>query len=281
MSERTPKQPLNDPEYTVPEYSVLLPSDEAKNSTAGGDAAFNNVTSGNTASTNATLSGAVDTNTAENNAPGDSTPEHATTDYREATAGYNATASEHAGWVRPKALRSAKRCTTAIIILSLFTTIQLFLLFGKPIAGVETLPDLVLRMLGYPLIFVLIQILLFWMTWKGHRWAHILTLMYSAYEVLSRMYWFAQDFLVDSRYITLLMDELQSSDSADFAVAFLIRTAIGVFITVLYVRNIVLLTRPSAWAYTATGSSAPNNQVVGQNPSEPDANSNEGGNRLN
>ena len=271
MSERIPKQPLNDPEYTVPEYSVLLPSEEAKNSTA----------ESNTASNNVAPSSAVDTNTGENNAPGDSTPEHATTDYREATAGYNATASEHAGWVRPKALRSAKRCTTAIIILSLFTTIQLFLLFGKPIAGVETLPDLVLRMLGYPLIFVLIQILLFWMTWKGHRWAHILTLMYSAYEVLSRMYWFAQDFLVDSRYITLLMDELQSSDSADFAVAFLIRTAIGVFITVLYVRNIVLLTRPSAWAYTATGSSVPNNQVVGQNPSEPDANSNEGGNRLN
>ena len=253
MSERIPRQPLNDPEYTVPEYSVLLPSDEAKNSTA-------------------------ESNTASET----SASEHAITGYREATVGYSApTASEHAGRVRPKALRSAKRCTTAIIILSLFTTIQLFLLFGKPIAGVETLPDLVLRMLGYPLIFVLIQILLFWMTWKGHRWAHILTLMYSAYEVLSRMYWFAQDFLVDSRYITLLMDELQSSDSADFAVAFLIRTAIGVFITVLYVRNIVLLTRPSAWAYTATGSSAPNNQVVGQNPSEPNTNFNEGGNRLN
>ena len=275
MSERTPKQPLNDPEYTVPEYSVLLPSDEAKNSTAEGDSAPNNA-----ASANATLSGAVDNNAAEDNAPGDSTPEHATTGYRDATAGYVA-ASEHAGWVRPKALRSAKRCTTAIIILSLFSTIQLFLLYGKPIAGVETLPDLVVRMLVYPLIFVLIQILLFWMAWKGHRWAHILTLMYSAYEVLSRMFWFARDFLVDSRYITLLMDELQSSDSADFAVAFLIRTAVGVFITVLYVRNIVLLTRPSVWAYTATGSSAPNNQVVGQNPSEPDANSNEGGNRLN
>lgn len=270
MSERTPKQPLNNPEYTVPEYSMLLPSDEAKNSTAESNAASNNVAS----------SSAVDNNAAEDNAPGDSTPEHATTGYRDATAGYVA-ASEHAGRVRPKALRSAKRCTTAIIILSLFTTIQLFLLFGKPIAGVETLPDLVLRMLGYPLIFVLIQILLFWMTWKGHRWAHILTLMYSAYEVLSRMYWFAQDFLVDSRYITLLMDELQSSDSADFAVAFLIRTAIGVFITVLYVRNIVLLTRPSAWAYTATGSSAPNNQVVDQNPQAPNTNFNEGGNRLN
>ncbi|OFQ61635.1 hypothetical protein HMPREF2927_04580 [Rothia sp. HMSC061E04] len=252
-----PKQPLNDPEYTVPEYTVLLPSDEAKNSTV------------------------------ENSEPCDSTPEHAstpehtTTDNREATAGYNATASEHAGWVRSKALRSAKRCTTVIIILSLFSTIQLFLFYGKPIAGLETLPDLVVRMLGYPLLFVLIQFFLFWMTWKGHRWAHILILMYSAYEVLSRMYWFAQDFLVDSRYITLLMDELQSSDSADFAVALLIHTAIGVFITVLYVRNIVLLTRPSAWAYTTTSGSAPNNQMVGQNPSEPDVNSNEGGNRLN
>lgn len=270
MSERIPKQPLNDPEYTVPEYSVLLPSEEAKNSTA----------ESNTASNNVAPSSAVDTNTAENNAPGDSTPEHATTDYREATAGYNATASEHAGWVRPKALRSAKRCTTAIIILSLFSTIQLFLLYGKPIAGLETLPDLVVRMLVYPLIFVLIQIFLFWMTWKGHRWAHILTLMYSAYEVLSRMFWFARDFLVDSRFLTLLMDELQSSDSADFAVALLIRTAIGVFVTILYIQNIALLTRPSVWAYTTAGSTS-HSQVVGQNPSEPDANSNEGGNRLN
>lgn len=274
MSERTPKQPLNDPEYTVPEYSVLLPSDEAKNSTAEGDSAPNN-----TASANAALGGAVDNNAAEDNAPGDSTPEHATTGYRDATAGY-ATASEHAGRVRPKALRSAKRCTTAIIILSLFSTIQLFLLYGKPIAGLETLPDLVVRMLGYPLVFVLIQIFLFWMTWKGHRWAHILILMYSAYEVLSRMFWFAQDFLMGSRHLTLLMDELQSSDSADFAVALLIRTAIGVFITILYIQNIALLTRPSVWAYTTAGSTS-HSQVVGQNPSEPDANSNEGGNRLN
>ena len=274
MSERTPKLPLNNPEYTVPEYSVLLPSNEPESSTVEGDG-----TSNNTATNNAAPTGAVDNNAAEDNAPSNGAPEHATTGYRDATAGYVA-ASEHAGWVRPKALRSAKRCTTAIIILSLFTTIQLFLLFGKPIAGVETLPDLVVRMLGYPLLFVLIQICLFWMTWKGHRWAHILTLMYSAYEVLSRMYWFAQDFLVDSRYITLLMDELQSSDSADFAVAFLIRTAIGVFITVLYVRNIVLLTRPSVWAYTATGRTS-HSQVVDQNPQAPNTNFNAGGNRLN
>ena len=118
------------------------------------------------------------------------------------------------------------------------------------------------------------------MTLKGHRWAHILTLMYSAYEVLSRMFVYVEDFLIDSSYLPLLMDELQSRDSADFAVAFLIRTAIGVFITVLYVRNIVLLTRPSAWAYTATGNT-PHSQVTGQNPPAHEANSNEGGNILN
>ena len=56
MSERTPKQPLNDPEYTVPEYSVLLPSDEAENST-------------------------VESSAAEDNALGASTPEQATTGY--------------------------------------------------------------------------------------------------------------------------------------------------------------------------------------------------------
>lgn len=269
MSERTPKQPLNNPEYTVPEYSVLLPSDEAENSTA----------ESNTAPTSTTTSGAVDNNAAEDNAPGNGAPEHATTGYRDATAGYVA-ASEHAGWVRPKALRSAKRCTTAIIILSLFSTIQFFLLYGKPIAGVVTLPELIVRMLGYPLIFVLIQIFLFWMTWKGHRWAHILTLMYSAYEVLSRMFVYVEDFLIDSSYLALLMDELQSRDSVDFAVTLLIDTAIGVFITVLYIRNIVLLTRPSVWAYTATGRTS-HSQVVDQNPQAPNTNFNEGGNRLN
>ena len=251
MSERIPRQPLNDPEYTVPEYSVLLPSDEAKNSTA-------------------------ESNTASET----SASEHAITGYREATVGYSApTASEHAGRVRPKALRSAKRCMTVIIILLLFRNIQTFILLKNLTSSLGALS--LLFTLGFPLIFIFIQIFLFWKTWEGHRWAHILILVCSSYEVLSRMYWFAQDFLVDSRYITLLMDELQSSDSADFAVAFLIRTAIGVFITVLYVRNIVLLTRPSAWAYTATGSSAPNNQVVDQNPQAPNTNFNEGGNRLN
>lgn len=274
MSERTPKQPLNNPEYTVPEYSVLLPSNEPESSTVEGDG-----TSNNTATNNAAPTGAVDNNAAEDNAPSNGAPEHATTGYRDATAGYVA-ASEHAGRVRPKALHSAKWCTAAIIILSLFSTIQFFLLYGKPIAGVVTLPELIVRMLGYPLIFVLIQIFLFWMTWKGHRWAHILTLMYSAYEVLSRMFVYVEDFLIDSSYLTWLMEYLQSYDSMDLAISLLLSTAVGVVITILYIRNIVLLTRPSAWAYTATGNT-PHSQVVGQNSPVSDPNSNEGGNRLN
>ena len=118
MSERTPKQPLNDPEYTVPEYSVLLPSDEAKNSTAEGDSAPNNTASNNTASTNAAPSGAVDNNAAEDNAPGDSTPEHATTGYRDVTADYTATVSaEQVIPERPKAMRNVMWCAAAIIVL--------------------------------------------------------------------------------------------------------------------------------------------------------------------
>lgn len=272
MSERIPKQPLNDPEYTVPEYSVLLPSNEPESSTVEGDG-----TSNNTATNNAAPTGAVDNNAAEDNAPSNGAPEHATTGYREATAGY-AVASEHAGWVRPKALRSAKRCMTVIIILLLFRNIQTFILLKNLTSSLGALS--LLFTLGFPLIFIFIQIFLFWKTWEGHRWAHILILVCSAYEVLSRMYWFAQDFFMDSRYLTWLMEYLQSYDSMDLAISLLLSTAVGVVITILYIRNIVLLTRPPVWAYTTAGST-PHSQVVGQNPPAHEANSNEGGNRLN
>lgn len=269
MSERTPKQPLNDPEYTVPEYSVLLPSDEAENSTV----------ESNAATTSTAPSGAVGNNAAEDNTPGGSTPEQTTTGYREAAVGYTApTASEHAGRVRPRALRSAKRCTTAIIILLLFRNIQTFILLKNLTSSLGALS--LLFTLGFPLVFIFIQIFLFWKTWEGHRWAHILILVCSAYEVLSRMYWFAQDFFMDSRYLTWLMEYLQSYDSMDLAISLLLSTAVGIVITILYIRNIVLLTRPPVWAYTTAGNT-PHSQVVGQNPPEPGANSNEGGNRLN
>ena len=255
MSERIPKQPQNDPEYTVPEYSVLLPSDEVENSTA-------------------------ESNTApETSAPETSASEHAITGYREATVGYSApTASEHAGRVRPKVLRSAKRCMTVIIILLLFRNIQTFILLKNLTSSLGALS--LLFTLGFPLIFIFIQIFLFWKTWEGHRWAHILILVCSSYEVLSRMYWFAQDFFMDSRYLTWLMEYLQSYDSMDLAISLLLSTAVGVVITILYIRNIVLLTRPPVWTYTTAGNT-PHSQVAGQNPPAHEANSNEGGNRLN
>ncbi len=269
MSERTPKQPLNDPEYTVPEYSVLLPSDEAENSTA----------ESNAAPTSTAPSGAVGNNAAEDNAPGNSTPRARHHRLPGGDRRYTApTASEHAGRVRPKALRSAKRCMTVIIILLLFRNIQTFILLKNLTSSLGALS--LLFTLGFPLIFILIQIFLFWKTWEGHRWAHILILVCSAYEVLSRMYWFAQDFFMDSRYLTWLMEYLQSYDSMDLAISLLLSTAVGVVLTILYIRNIVLLTRPPVWAYTTAGNT-PHSQVVGQNPPEPGANSNEGGNRLN
>lgn len=269
MSERTPKQPLNDPEYTVPEYSVLLPSDEAKNSTA----------ESNAATTSTAPSGTAESNAAGDSAPGASASEQTTTGYREVTVGYTApTASEHAGRVRPKALHSAKRCMTVIIILLLFRNIQTFILLKNLTSSLGALS--LLFTLGFPLIFIFIQIFLFWKTWEGHRWAHILILVCSAYEVLSRMYWFAQDFFMDSRYLTWLMEYLQSYDSMDLAISLLLSTAVGVVITILYIRNIVLLTRPPVWAYTTAGNT-PHRQVVGQNSPAPDPNSNEGENRLN
>lgn len=95
MSERTPKLPLNNPEYTVPEYSVLLPSNEPESSTVEGDG-----TSNNTATNNAAPTGAVDNNAAEDNAPSNGAPEHATTGYRDATAGYVAAPNMRVGYDR-------------------------------------------------------------------------------------------------------------------------------------------------------------------------------------
>ena len=94
------------------------------------------------------------------------------------------------------------------------------------------------------------------------------------------MYWFAQDFFMDSRYLTWLMEYLQSYDSMDLAISLLLSTAVGVVITILYIRNIALLT-VSLYGRTRLPGSTPHSQVVGQNPPAHEANSNEGGNRLN
>ena len=174
MSERTPKQPLNDPEYTVPEYSVLLPSSEAENSTAGGDAAFNNVTSDSAASTNAAPSGAVDNNAAEDNASGDSTPEQATTDYREAIAGYTApVASEQVIPKRPQAMRSVMWCAAAIIVLGPLSNFLPIL--SRSYIDFEMVVSVLFSALVVTLFLSIIPIFVLWKIWEGREWARVIT----------------------------------------------------------------------------------------------------------
>lgn len=252
MSERTPKQPLNDPEYTVPEYSVLLPSDEAENSTAGGDAASSNVASGNTA----------DSSAAEDNAPGDSAPEHAstpeqaTTGYREATADYTATVSaEQVTSKRPKALRRAMWCVDAIIVLRVLDSFQALLLLERADFGLETVMRFFFVTLVGIFITLIIPVLVLWKLWDGREWARILTIVYCAFAAVSGVFNVANNFM-DSRYFSGLMDGLLSPNSRAAAVSFVVGVAIGVVITALHILMIVLLTRAPIRTYTQVVSGA-------------------------
>ena len=235
MSERTPKQPLNDPEYTVPEYSVLLPSSEAENSTAGGDAAFNNVTSGS----------AADNSAAEGNAPGGSasehasTPEQTTTGYREATAGYTA-ASEKVIPERPKAMRSVMWCAAAIIVLGPLSNF-LPILSGSHI-DFEMVVSVFFSALVVTLIISAIPIFVLWKIWDGREWARILTIIYCALAAASG--------------VLILADNFSGLSSRAAAASSLVRIASGVLTLVLYLLMIVLLTRPAVRAYTQIVSGA-------------------------
>ena len=237
MSERTPKQPLNDPEYTVPEYSVLLPSNEAENSTAGGDAAFNNVTSGS----------AADNSAAEGNAPGGSasehdasTPEQTTTGYRKATAGYTA-ASEQVIPERPKAMRSVMWCAAAIIVLGPLSNFLLPILSWSYI-DFETVVSVLFSALVVTLILSAIPIFILWKIWDGREWARILTIIYCALAAASG--------------VLILADNFSGLSSRAAAASSLVRILSGVFTLVLYLLMIVLLTRAPIRAYTQIVSGA-------------------------
>ena len=240
MSERTPKQPLNDPEYTVPEYSVLLPSDEAENSTAGGDAASSNVASGNTA----------DSSAAEDNAPGDSTPEQATTDYREATADYTATVSaEQVIPKRPKALRRAMWCVDAIIVLRVLDSFQALLLLERADFGLETVMRFFFVTLVGIFITLIIPVLVLWKLWDGREWARILTIIGNAFAAANGVFIFANSF-TDSRYSSRAIGGSSSSAS------YLVDTVSGTLMIVLHILMIVLLTRAPIRTYTQVVSGA-------------------------
>lgn len=235
MSERTPKQPLNDPEYTVPEYSVLLPSDEAENSTAEGDAASSNGASGSVA----------DNSAAEGNALGDSasehasTPEQTTTGYRKATTGYTA-ASEQVIPERPKAMRSVMWCAAAIIVLGPLSNF-LPILSGSYI-DFETVVSVLFSALVVTLIISAIPIFILWKIWDGREWARILTIIYCALAAASG--------------VLILADNFSELSSRAAAASSLGRVASGIFTLVLYLLMIVLLTRAPIRTYTQIVSGA-------------------------
>ena len=231
MSERTPKQPLNDPEYTVPEYSVLLPSNEAENSTAEGDAVSSNVISGNVA----------DTSAAEDNVPGGSTPEQTATGYREATAGYTAPAvSEQVIPERPKAMRSVMWCAAAIIVLGPLSNFLPIL--SRSYIDFEMVVSVLFSALVVTLILSAIPIFVLWKIWDGREWARILTIIYCALAAASG--------------VLILADNFSGLSSRAAAASSLVRIASGVFTLVLYLLMIVLLTRAPIRTYTQIVSGA-------------------------
>ena len=259
MSERTPKQPLNDPEYTVPEYSVLLPSNEAENSRAEGDAASSNGASGSVA----------DNSAAEGNALGDSasehasTPEHATTGYREATAGYTApAASEQVIPERPKAMRSVMWCAATIIVLGPLSNFLPIL--SRSYIDFKMVVSVFFSALVVTLILSAIPIFVLWKIWDGREWARILTIIYCALAAASG--------------VLILADNFSELSSRAAAASSLGRIASGVFTLVLYLLMIVLLTRAPIRTYTQIVSGAralghqqmmsETRQVAGQVPAE-------------
>lgn len=230
MSEHTPKQPLNDPEYTVPEYSVLLPSDEAENSTAGGDAASSNVASGI----------AADSSSAEDNAPGDSASEHASPP-EQTTTGYTVyPASEQVIPKRPQAMRSVMWCAAAIIVLGPLSNFLPIL--SRSYIDFEMVVSVLFSALVVTLIISAIPIFVLWKIWDGREWARILTIIYCALAAASG--------------VLILADNFSGLSSRAAAASSLVRIASGVFTLVLYLLMIVLLNRAPIRMYTQIVSGA-------------------------
>lgn len=233
MSERIPKQPLNDPEYTVPEYSVLLPSSEAENSTVGGDAASSNVASGDTA----------DSSAAEDNAPGESAPEHDASTPEQTTTGHTApVASERVIPERPQAMRSVMWCAAAIIVLGVLSSFLSVLLPWQSYIDFEMVVRTLFSMLAFTLFASIIPIFILWKVWDGREWARILTIIYCALAAASG--------------VLILADNFSGLSSRAAAASSLVRIVSGVFTLVLYLLRIVLLTRAPIRMYTQVISGA-------------------------
>ena len=230
MSERAPKQPLNDPEYTVPEYSVLLPSSEPENSAAEGDAVSSNVASGS----------AADTSAAEDNAPGGSVSEHASIP-EQTTTGYTApVASEQVIPKRPQAMRSVMWCAAAIIVLGPLSNFLPILSWSY--IDFEMVVSVLFSALVVTLIISAIPIFVLWKIWDGREWARILTIIYCALAAASG--------------VLILADNFSGLSSRAAAASSLVRIVSGVFTLILYLLMIVLLTRAPIRTYTQIVSGA-------------------------
>lgn len=224
MSERTPKQPLNDPEYTVPEYSVLLPSDEAENST-------------------------VESSAAEDSAPGDSATEHASTP-EQATTGHTApVASEQVIPERPQAMRNVMWCAAAIIVLGTLSNFLRVMLPWQSYIDFEMVVRTLFSMLAFTLFASIIPIFILWKVWDGREWARILTIIGNAFAAANGVLIFANNF-TDSRYSSRAIGGSSSSAS------YLVDTVSGTLMIVLHILMIVLLTRAPIRMYTQIVSGA-------------------------
>ena len=218
MSERTPKQPLNDPEYTVPEYSVLLPSDEAENST-------------------------VESSATEDNAPGDSAPEQTTTGYTAPVA------SEQVIPKRPQAMRNVMWCAVAMIALMVLSSSLRILLPSQSYIDFEMVVRTLFSMLAFTLFASIIPIFILWKVWDGREWARILTIIGNAFAAANGVFIFANSF-TDSRYSSRAIGGSSSSAS------YLVDTVSGTLMIVLHILMIVLLTRAPIRTYTQVVSGA-------------------------
>ena len=224
MSERTPKQPLNDPEYTVPEYSVLLPSSEAENST-------------------------VESSAAEDNAPGGSASEHASTP-EQTTTGYTApVASEQVIPKRPQAMRNVMWCAVAMIALMVLSSSLRILLPSQSYIDFEMVVRTLFSMLAFTLFASIIPIFILWKVWDGREWARILTIIGNAFAAANGVLIFANNF-TDSRYSSRAIGGSSSSAS------YLVDTVSGTLMIVLHILMIVLLTRAPIRTYTQIVSGA-------------------------
>ena len=212
---------------------MLLPSDEAENSTAGGDAAFNNVTSGS----------AADNSAAEGNAPGGSASEHDASTPEQTTTGYTATVSaEQVIPKRPQAMRSVMWCAAAIIVLGTLSNFLSVMLPWQSYIDFEMVVRTLFSMLAFTLFASIIPIFILWKVWDGREWARILTIIYCALAAASG--------------VLILADNFSGLSSRAAAASSLVRILSGVFTLVLYLLMIVLLTRPAVRAYTQIVSGA-------------------------